>query len=297
MSALNHWDSFARFCSAELATGGPDPQLTVLEHIGRPHSHIERVWLAGCYGAHHCLPSAVAVWERFRPGEVCDGSANLLGFLEKWWDHLPVRPEMRSHRMVEKRHACLVGFALYAIQEHWVPENNLKYNDLWRDSIDKIPFYNRYMAIKYLEMLRKMVNPTIEIPDMRAKGGWSPRKTLALLHPDKAHILGDKERNSKEDVALTEEVAMNTRMMLMGLGVTVSMFQLQVLLCEYKEALAGGYYPGASLDEELGYIRRSSIFAPHKRIFEARRESFPHEHLGELGGWDDIRKEKYLEWK
>jgi len=222
-------------------------------------------------------------------------SAPLTEFLANYWDDLPVRPEMRSHRMLEKRVDCLRGFALYAIQDVW--QMNVDYQFMWRDSIDRIPYYNRYMAIKYLEILRRTVRPDLIIPDMRAKGGWSPRKTLALLYPSDAEILGNKERNGPEDVALTEMTAKLARAHLRDMGVVVSMFQLQVLLCEYKEALAGGYYPGASLDEELDYMKLCSIKSANDRVLQARAEIFRPEHLGEISGWDGIRKEKYQEWK
>src|SRR5436190_19374539 len=55
------WKSFARFCSKELATGGPDPQIATLAELAKDHGTKSRVWLIGCYGAHHCVPSAYLI--------------------------------------------------------------------------------------------------------------------------------------------------------------------------------------------------------------------------------------------
>ena len=74
------------------------------------------------------------------------------------------------------------------------------------------------------------------------------------------------------------------------------MFQLQVLLCEYREALNSGYYPGASLDEELMYMAKASSFDLNP-ILESRRALFSHEYLGEISGWSGIRKEKFQPFK
>lgn len=290
------WDLFAEFCRQELATGGPDPQMAVMAYLSRNETPSERVWMAGCYGAHHCIPSGYAVWKEWRPAEVIAKRIDLEMWLEDHWACLPVRPEMRSHRMVMKRAECLECFAQFALNGGW-DSPTVTYNEAWRWSIDKVAYYNRYMAIKFLEMLRLKVNPTLEIPDMRARGAWSPRIALGMLFPESNFILADKTKNAPEHVRLTEEYAALARDRLYDRGVKVSFFQLQVLLCEFREALVGGYYPGASLDEEMEFIRTVEGDFDMTDVWEARKALFPNHLLGELNGWRGVRKDMYRQFK
>ena len=286
----NSTELFISFCKEELSTGGPDPQITLLTEIGNSQkaSPVDRVWLAGCYGAHHCIPSAYAVWDSFEAKEAT--IENLTPWLRDHWNSLPVRPEMRSHRMIEKRARCLSDFATYAIEESWKDATDYEY--IWTDSISKIKYYNRYMAIKYLEFLRRMVSPQLSLNDLRAKNAWSPRRALALLWPS-VEDLENEYDTRPEIIDQVESYFCKTKLILSKANVEVTSFQLQVMLCEFREALVGTYYPGASLDEELSYMKIASDDFELSPILEARSRIFDHQYLGELNGWDDVRKEKY----
>jgi hypothetical protein len=298
---VKHWKTFAAFVQAELKTGGPDPQIAIIAWLGEKLTPAQRVWLAGCYAAHHCVPSAVAVFTEFPdPKEIVAHPERLKIWLKKHWKYLPVRNEMRSHRMLAKRHACLLGFAKYAFNESWRVGT---YDDLWRRSIDAVPYYNRYMAIKYLEMLRRMVRRDMgHMPDMRAKGGWSPRRTVAMLWP-KVPELADRDDESPPTIQTVELYVRRTqRRLKLHYDTHVSLFQLQVLLCEYREALNGGYYPGASHDEELTFMAKVAERFPEPdgavdRVLTARSKLFKRRYLGEVSGWIGVREEKFKPFK
>ena len=213
-------------------------------------------------------------------------------FLDGHWYSLPVRPEMKSHRMLWKRAQCLHDFAVYAKSEVWKTGD---YMTLWDDSQSKVKFFGRYMGIKFLEILRRTVRPDLEMPDLRAKGAWSPRRTLAMLFPD-SEILPQKDDWSAHAVETMNIFAEKAQDLLQSGGVNVTLFQLQVMLCEYREALNSGYYPGASLDEEMEYIDKAEEgFEKDEflNIWKARADNFPHEYLGEFGGWNGLRPHMY----
>ncbi len=295
------WEQFISFCRQELATGGPDPQIALIAELSKNSPDVDRAWLAGCYGAHHCVPSAYVVWTAFpEPEDV--KQYELEDFLSQHWDALPVRPEMRSHRMVEKRAKCLFDFAQFAASHHgrgngvlW--HSGLNYEEVWSSSIANVKYYNRYMAIKFLEMLRRMVAPGLALNSLRAKNAWSPRRTLYMLwpHPDL-----ENEHDPRDWVLDAVESAFTlTRHELRRAGVYVTGFQLQVMLCEFREALNGTYYCGASHDEELDFIiamEKAEENYDLSPIYAARAQLFPHSALGELNGWHGVRQEMFKEF-
>jgi hypothetical protein len=293
------WDIWAEFIKTEINSYGPDCQLKLLVALGEGRSPVERIWLNGCYAAHHCVPSAYALWREFPYPHLLAQSSKEQDRLEDWleenWTALPVRPEMRSHRMVVKRKACIVDFAKYAISETW---RQGVYEDIWSESISAVRYYNRYMAIKYLELKRMVARPDIVLTDMRAKSAWSPRIGLALLFPNVGHIIGDREDNSAYAIELTEDYALECLDTLSTeYGLTISHFQLQVLLCNFREMLVGGFYPRAGHDEEMDYIKLAEKKFDMTPVWEARSRIFNNKLLGEHNGWFGIQKSEYARWK
>lgn len=295
----DHWKRWTHFVLSELAAKGPDPQFALLAELGKDVSSLEKLWLAGCYCAHHCVPSAYVIWKHWRPEEALLSAEHLQKWLWEHWHALPVRPEMRSHRMPEKRAKCLHDFARYSL----LMENrigDLSYEDVWSDSQANVKYFGRYMAIKYLEILRTMgLNDRFVLGDIRANDAWGPRLTLALLVPEFGEIVGNRYNNTQEALRLTDASANQVVTRMAKEGITVSYFQLQVLLCEYREMRAGGFYPGAGHDEELEYIDKvgDAFPADAQAVLDARRRIFPDHYLGEIGGWEGIRQDERIRWR
>lgn len=303
MTDMTHLRRFAEFCAAELATGGPDPQLATMTELSRGKPLRDRIWLAGCYCSHHCVSSAYAVWRNWPLSQVLDQGPELHIWLDENWSYLPVRPEMKSHRMVEKRARCLLDFARLAFNFERVRWSELpfgemlQYDSLWNWSIDNVKFFGRYMAIKFLEQLRQIGVQNTELKDLRGKNAWSPRRALAMIWPDEPGLT-DEHDKSLEAVTLVEDYADRTRKELAEeFGVECSFFQLQVMLCEYREACVGGYYPGASLDEELDYMRLTAEKFDLGEVYEVRSRLFSWKYLGERNNWRGTRREQFANWR
>jgi hypothetical protein len=293
----SHWPLFRKFIRAEKAVGGPDCQFTLmLEHAKRhagdlpPH---DMMWLIGCYGAHHCAMPAYEVFNAFRYEDVLDHPRRLRSWLKEHWRALPVRREMRSHRMLDKRWKCLVDFAHYARSNRWKCGT---FDEVWDDSQKQVKFYGRYMAIKVLELMYRTVRPDMPSIDIRAQHAWSPRAAMALLYPEHADWIGDRKRNDPETVCRVEKFARKIYRDLHEHDIDVSYFELQGLLCNYKEMLYGRFYPGAGHDEDIEYMREYARDFDSAPWWKTRARIFDHRYLGEINGWDGLRPEIGQRW-
>jgi len=155
------------------------------------------------------------------------------------------------------------------------------------------------MAIKMLELLRMTVRPDLILGDLRARNAWSPRIGLALMFPGKiGRVVGDRDDNSEYAIELAEECALEVLEELQSVyGITISHFQLQVLLCNFREMLVGGFYPRAGHDEEMDYLKIADDLPSTKDVWAMRSHLFPHHLLGEHSGWHGIQKSEYARWK
>ena len=281
---------FAAFAKEEIAHGGPEPELAPIVWLTRDQTPIEKVWAAGVYCSHHCVPSAMVVWRQWRPEQLIGESSDYTrGCLHEWlaehWDALPVRNEMRSHRMIDKRAKCLADFALYAVQESWA-DPRMKYDEIWKDSINRVKYFGRYVAIKYMEFLRRMVRPDLILTDVRiADGAWSVRNGLALIYPETNPWMSDRDDNREETISKAEHQAdLLIRDVHEQFGLTLSYFDAQVLLCEFKQMSRGTFYPGKSHDEEYDFAKRVETHFSIPEFWEARKTLFPSSVLKELHG-------------
>lgn len=294
MSPARHRELFAAFASAELEAGGPDPQLAFMLRYADGRPLADRLWAAGAYCAVHCVPTAMLTLQRYPEPGVLLGLERWLG---RWWRNLPVRPEMKSARVVDKRARCLRDFSALAVR--WAEAPPSDYEHAWHDSIAAVKYYGRYMAIKFVELARRILQePALALPDLRARQAWSPRRTLGWFYPSARSVLDSDDVTSAALAVVHEKASALLHALHKRHGVALSWFQLQVLLCEYREAWAGGFYPGGTHDEELVYYALAEpafSTALSRRFFQLRAELFPPAALGECGGWGGLRAER-MRW-
>jgi hypothetical protein len=295
--SVDHWKQFAEFCHYEQLAGGPDPHMALVGEMSRGEPLEEIWWRAGCYIACYNAPTAEAIWKHWTAREVRANPEGFRRWIRENWAGLGFRRERRAVRTPEKLGRFFISYVGYMplLKTHFHPEANTlgpydAYEMAWRE-VQKVYGLGRYVALKILEFLQRYAQAPIALPDIRARGGWSPRRALALLYPDDAEALeGD---DSPGNIALAEERALKVREWIRYLGIPLSMYNLQVLLCDYKQSAVGRrQYPGRSQDSEIVYARKvESHFTDIKLdMWEARKRLFPHWALGELNGWEEVRE-------
>lgn len=290
----DHWRFFGEFCKYDRLAGGPDPHMACVGEMSRSNTWSQKMWRAGCYVGVYNVPTAEIIWQEFDsylpPGE-------LEAWIDRHWDGIAFRRERRAVRSREKLARYLRSYASWVEGEHvWLdgpysPEE--AYEIAWRD-VQRVYGMGRYVALKILEFMRRYCGAQIELPDMRPSGGWSPRAALALLYPHSATDL-----NSSRDDPLLNGYANHLfedarRRLSQDHGVPLDRYNMQVLLCDYKQSVVGRrQYPGRSQDSELVYADKvhGHFGGEQTEMWLARANLFPHWALGELQGWDDVRGE------
>ena len=292
--SVDHWQKFAEFCHYEQLAGGPDPHMALVGEMSRGEPLEEIWWRAGCYIACYNAPTAEAIWKHWTAREVRMNPEGMRRWIRENWAGLGFRRERRAVRTPEKLGRYFVSYVGYMplFKVHYHPEAKFvspgdAYEMAWRD-LQKVYGLGRYVALKILEFVTRYADAPIALPDIRAKGGWSPRRALALLFPEDAEaLLGD---DSPRNVAIAEDRALQV---LERVEEPLSMYNLQVLLRDYKQSAIGRrQYPGRSQDSEIFYGRKVEDAFPDIKLemWDARKRLFPHWALGELNGWWEVRE-------
>jgi len=294
-----HWGYFANFCKLEIAAGGPDPHMVVCGHMSRKESWEERIWRGGVYVGVYNAPTAEQIWQQW-PWERAKKEP-ISDWLVENWKGIATRRERRCVRapvhMVEY-FGGLVGWlnsymdvSLGVIKRTGNLDDGA-YEHLW-ERLGDIKYLGRYVRFKLLEYWRRYAELPLTMPDIRPRGGWSPRETLAMLYPQAEGYL-NAAKDAPETLAVVNAIAENARQQLgKRLDQEMDLYRLEVLLCDYRQAYEDmRQYPGRSQDSELDYLRKIQPYWGNAgNMLEARAEIFPHRVLGELNGWDGVRKE------
>jgi protein-tyrosine phosphatase len=230
----------------------------------------------------------------------------MLPWFYEHWAGITTRTERKGVRIKENMAKFFEDYAAWTQRlindDLWyLKENGLhpqeRYELMWDDCLDSVKFLGRYVGIKLLEYYRRYCDIDISIPDVRPVDGWSPRLTLSLLFPDRIdyHLSNDSEVNL-EVIQDSSEEALWILQNDYGFGDTMDMFNLEVVLCNYRQSYVGKkLYPGRTHDTERRY---SDKIMEHwweldrtedLHFYEARARTFPHEHLSEFNQWHGVR--------
>lgn len=299
----DHWQGFYEFCYYEHLAGGPDPHMACVAEVGR-QAGLDRAglaWLGALYASVYNVPTALVLHHRF-PTPAAVEELDAMAWLTEHWAGIALRRERKAVRSPEKLARCLASWAAFcrpheleARLHHWYMLTEDRYEVAF-DEVCTVYGVGRYIGQKWIEYARRYCDAAPRVNDVRARDGWSPREALALLYPQRAALLTEGG-DSPDVVAAVEAIAAELRTTLddlYELPPHLDFYELQVLLCDYKQSAVGQrQYPGRSQDSEIEYDAK---IAPHwgarqEAMYAARAAIFPHWALGELSGWSGVRKD------
>lgn len=248
------------------------------------------------YVAYYNLPSALIVTEE------AGASWPAWGEIDRWLK-LPTGTERRAHRSPRRLAAHLVALdrlrEAYGGLDRWVqahcPGPGSRAN--WRSlqaALRTIDGNGRWAAYKTGEILAFLGWPATPT-DAGHDFSSGPRHGLALVHPDGGLEGHTADVVARLDVA-TEEVR---RAVSEHIGQEVPVEQLETALCDWASTVAGRYYIGHDIDQQLeqAALAPGLSQAMHARVLEARGVSFDRRWRGEVEGWAGVRKDLRSLWR
>lgn len=298
MNSEWHIAMFSDFCHKVKQISGATPHLRTVGESCRECDEKETAWRGGLYAACYNYPAAEAIWLTWQPEWVLKNQFRFCRWVEENWKGLPLRKERKAVNSVKKLSECIIGYAAWQLQggltEMYQAVNRAKdpYQAAW-ERFSECKYMGRYITIRYLEFMRRYAQLNVRMNDARAKGGEHPRQGLHLLIPEQALIRSD----SPEDLQISEAAFKYCLSLLRERQVFLDHYELQSLVCEYKQAALGKHqYPVQALDSELGYYAKvvshfGDRYAERSQFFRVRSSLFPEQALGELSGWPGKRKE------
>lgn len=281
---------FCDFTRYEAAVGGPDPQIAMVHKMLEGRAIPERIWGAACYSTVYNVATAEVLWRTWPLAQTLKADvADIAAWLTGNWPGIATRTERRTVRTPEKMARCLKSFATWIDAKGWRGWGRNGWPIAWGE-VTSIYSIGRYQGMKFLQALDRIGIEGCVQPDLRLKDGKSSRQTLEMLAiPPMPRAAWTVE--GPAHLASLEAAAEQIRR---DLPMSISPYELQVVLCEFKQAYVGKrQYPGRSIDSEAKYYWKIEVYWGDidSTMWAARRELFPAVSLGETEGWEGPREE------
>lgn len=291
MTPDEHLFHLAEFVKGVQLSGGTTPHVSMtVESMSRISDPREKLWFAGCYALTYNWPTAERIFLEWRPEDF--NQVDFFLWAEEHWAGICLRKERKAVFRKPFFAESLASYLTFADNLSW-PES---YQDAAHEFETGCRYMGRYIAIRWLEVIRRAFNTDWVMPDIHSDGGQHPRKALALIYPEDAGaLLGG---NTSRDLRVSDQAADRCLLELnLEYGVETDYYTLQSLLCEYKQSILGRkQYPGKSIDTEMDYFRKVYSYWGSERekestFYSVREACFPRWSLGEVAGWTGVRKE------
>lgn len=288
---------FGEFCALKKGVNGPDVHMKLAGTATRNLEPELKIWRLATYNNFCSVPSAALFWREYSDPVEIVGDYRLEDWVRRNWAGIPIRANRRPARSPQKLTLSLRSLAGWVLEDFdKLPEQT--YEEAWT-SLDRVFTWGRYVKVKFLETCRRYLGPEyahLQAPNIRASGGWSPRKALAIIYPEYAPFLTSK-RDDRKTIANVHSVAAELRDWVSENWVPVSNYEEEALLCNFRQTLSTRktFYVGRTIDSEYEYDRKiraywgSEPYGDTLSFFAARQSTFPAPCLGELMGWDGVR--------
>lgn len=270
------FNDFCKFATAQIVSGDLDPAYPVLKRLYDTEGLTEevRLWRTLIYVTWYSLSSAEQVWKLHpSPREVPPIA-------------LPTGVERRAFRgnqlstvhlnavfTASRSHGSLAGWV-----NHSVAAGGTAGWQNARSTFMGLPYGGPWSSYKWADLLKNVHGYPITAADIGVGGGGETAGPV----PGMVRITGLDWKRVASDVELQQYVhdeAVQRGVPFNGLDM------LETACCDFNSLCKGGYYVGHDVD-----VQQEAMAKCSPELNTARRLTFEKRYLGELNGWNGVRK-------
>lgn len=257
----------------------------------------DRVDLCYFFGITYCVESAIVMYY---------SREEIMSDMESWIkankDKIIFQSDRKYIKMKDSFQKCLSTWVNNRAELQRI--GNLYEIDLnkWIDVVEKYPLFGRFSAYLYLETAAWL----LDIPVINADMDWEngATATSGLMHIygyDEAAEDYDKTRKLKPPFTheYMQKMVMPVLSAIRAANGDDNITKVETSLCAYRKLFKGTRYNGYYIDRMLEEIISMKGNYPEisQELLEIRCKIFPSKFLGEINGWQGIRKDKKHEYQ
>ena len=306
---VERYKGFEVFHVAGMRMDEIDPAAPMLKYIAKALSlnRDQKFWLAYLYSACYSAPTAFYMLMNLpRVQDLTPQSASL------WWLKHKSKLLFETDRIYVKNNdhlpAMLMSYKAFAGDSDGAafdallqssPEESYRY--IYKHLDDCLFYFSRYSLFMYLETIYNLTGFPIWADGINLKEALSTRNGLCFLLGLDSWVRHKKDHtenlNDEQYAYLQRELEKLYKELITKFpSIPTTYWNLETSLCAYKKLFFKTRYVGYYIDRQLQELIKMQELAPlgadWSLLWRFRREHFDPRALGELNGWNGIRKER-----
>lgn len=269
---------FRVFAAAQLASGDIDPTYPVLAKVYRQRGYDAdtALWHTLLYVAFYNLGSAEEVFNAFPAYQHITAPLTKTTGIE--------RRGFRGNTLANDHINAMVALWKAAGgPSKWVQgvigrggEQGWK---KLRLAFQQVPHGGNWSSYKWADLLKNVHHLPITADDIGVGGGGPTAGPV----PGMVRLTNKPWKECAENVLLQRQLMLDC----VSKGVPFDgLDQLETALCDFNSLCKGTYYVGHDIDQQMDQLANLG-----PEWWAARQQVFPRQYLGELNGWNGVRKE------
>lgn len=265
-----YWPDYVDFARAQLSSTDIDPVYAVLHDYLQRFPLEQRIWFCYLYVTYYHLNSAELLFEACPQPHIIDASYN--------W-HLNTGIERRGFRgnrlaldnikaMMQMTKGELTAWLERSVQSGWQSV---------RSDFEQIKYNGSWASYKWADLVKHVLGYPLVAPDI----GLGGKGINAGPVPGMVLLTGETWQECASNIDLQQrlfEACKAANIPFAGLE------QMETTLCDFNSLVKGRYYVGHDIDQMMSQLSAQSF------LWQSRQHSIPAQYLGELGGWNGVRK-------
>jgi len=300
---VQRWEGYKLYHVAAMKSGDCDPQYPVLCYVAdrTGMSDEQRFWLAYLFSLCYCAPTALYMFTEFPDYENVD-----IERVEAWWRANKKRLLFQTDRKRVRNFDCVVpSMASY---RHIIGESQVEAwselivpgdpKETYRRALKRLKglyYYGRFSLFLLTEGVHYLTGFPMAPDRLELRNAESCRNGVCY-----AVGFDDWVRRpipaSGWDVLERAVQRLELELVSEWPDLPINLWNIETTLCAWKKLFWSKRYFGYYIDrqqEEIMYMQRTFPNSfPWKVLWEARRECFRPELLGEVSGWEGIRSDQ-----
>lgn len=291
----NKYRLFLDYYGLFMNSGDCDPAFPILNYIADRFelNSEQRYWIAFLYGTNYCAPTTYYIYNEFPDYENVS-----MERMNRWWRDNKEKTFFQTDRSkvknfdafpkIVKSYIDLMGKS----QKKTICKSE-SYEDLYKLA-SKIYYFGRFSIFNYTQALWELTGTRFLPTFFDLKDAESCRNGLCYVF-NKLHFVKqkNKEINFPELQANLDKLLVDLKKIFRKIPVNI--WNVETALCAYKKLYWGTRYLGYYIDrqqEEIETLQyRVTEGVDWQPLWDFRKEFFDKTLLGELNGWQGIRKD------
>lgn len=268
---------FCRFAEAQIRSGDLDPTYPVLREVyaQRGYDLDAALWHTLLYVTFYNLGTAERVFQKYPTPVVVREPLTFPTGIE--------RRGFRGNALANQHVNHLVGeWGAAGGPSAWVERTIGAGGERgWKSlriAFQRAPYGGNWSSYKWADLVKNVHGFPITADDIGVGGGGATAGPV----PGMVRLTGQPWQRCADDVLLQRQLMIQCKEQ----GVPFDgLDQLETALCDFNSLCKGSYYMGHDIDQQMAQLAGLS-----QDWWDARRKVFPAQYLGEVGGWDGVRK-------